>query len=166
MSCSKILTCVTVILIATFGVWAQAGGTFVIEKSVIAGGGGRAAGGPYILEGTVGESLAGRTSSGGVFELSGGFWGGGNVVAASNATVSGRVFTSSGGSLRNASVSLIDSAGVRRAVLTNQLGFYSFENVRTGESYTVAVTSKRYRFLSQTLLVNDNLSEINFTGIE
>jgi hypothetical protein len=166
MACLKILAMVVILLGATSGIFAQSGGTFVIEKSVIAGGGGSAAGGSFVLEGTLGEPLAGRTSTGGVFEVSGGFWGGGNVPAASNATVSGRVFTSSGGSLRNAIVSIIDSTGVRRAVLTNQLGFYSFENVRTGESYTVAVTSKRYRFLTQTVSVNENLSDINFTGIE
>jgi hypothetical protein len=154
------------IVIANFCIAAQSGGPFVIEKSTISGGGGRVSGGTFNLDGTIGEPVAGRTSTGGTFELSGGFWGGGNVIAASDVTVGGRVFTSGGGSLRNAVVSITDQSGVRRSVFTNGLGFYSFENVRSGESYTIAVTSKRYRFLAQTISVNQNLMDINFTGIE
>jgi hypothetical protein len=58
---------------------AQSGGTFVIQKSVIAGGGGRSTGDVFLLDGTIAESLAGATSTGGNFSLGSGFWGGGTV---------------------------------------------------------------------------------------
>ncbi|MFN0277278.1 MAG: hypothetical protein ACKVRN_01620, partial [Pyrinomonadaceae bacterium] len=53
---------------------AQSGGTFLIEKNVIAGGGGSAAGGVFALDGTIGQSVAGTSSSGGVFSVDSGFW--------------------------------------------------------------------------------------------
>ena len=42
---------------------AQSGGTFVIQKSVIAGGGGSGSGGTFTMNGTIGQSFAGTTSS-------------------------------------------------------------------------------------------------------
>ncbi|MGQ0541596.1 MAG: hypothetical protein ACT4O9_07080, partial [Blastocatellia bacterium] len=42
---------------------AQTGGTFTITKSVIAGGGGRTAGGAFTVDGTIGQSVAGTTST-------------------------------------------------------------------------------------------------------
>src|SRR5205814_8754831 len=56
---------------------AQSGGTFNITRSVIAGGGGRATGGTFTMDGTIGQSLAGTTSTGGTFNLQSGFWAGG-----------------------------------------------------------------------------------------
>ncbi len=54
----------------------QSGGSFQIEKKVIAGGGGNVSGGIFDLDGTVGQSVAGTTSNGGIFTLAGGFWAG------------------------------------------------------------------------------------------
>ena len=51
---------------------AQSGGTFSITKSVIAGGGGRVAGGTFTVDGTIGQSVAGTTSAGGAFSLKSG----------------------------------------------------------------------------------------------
>lgn len=143
----------------------QSGGTFAIQKSVVAGGGGRSAGGNFILDGTIGQSLAGRTSTGGPFELTGGFWGG-SAAPVSLVTVSGRVTTPSGLPFRNAVVSLIDSKGGRRIATTGSLGVYIFENVASGESYTMTVTSKRYRFTPRFQLVQGTLTNIDFTGLE
>lgn len=69
-------TILTFFLICTIQIlsFAQSGGTFVIEKSVIAGGGGSTAGGTFGLDGTIGQSVAGTMSSGGVFSLDSGFW--------------------------------------------------------------------------------------------
>jgi hypothetical protein len=55
-------------------VLAQSGGTFNIEKSVIAGGGGQSSGGTFDLTATIGQPLAGTTSSGGTFTVNSGFW--------------------------------------------------------------------------------------------
>ena len=48
---------------------AQSGGSFLIEKSVIASGDGRSMSGLFTLDGTVGEHFAGTAATGGQFEL-------------------------------------------------------------------------------------------------
>ncbi len=82
------------------------------------------------------------------------------------ATVSGRVLTPDGRGLRNAVVSLIDSQGVRRTATTSSFGLYSFSDVRVGETYTITVSSKRYRFTPRQMLINNNLSNLDFVGLE
>src|SRR5215218_6876615 len=52
----------------------QTGGTFQITQSVIAAGGGSAAGGQFSMNGTIGQSVAGTNSVGGTLRLQSGFW--------------------------------------------------------------------------------------------
>jgi len=144
---------------------AQSGGSFQIEKSVIAGGGGQTTGGQFILDATIGQHIAGTTSTGGTFELGSGFWGGGATPAA-NVTVSGRVLTSDGRGLRNATVSITDSNGVSRIATTSSFGFFSFDNVSSGGTYTFRVFSRLFRFQPRTVQVNDNLTLADFMGLE
>lgn len=80
--------------------------------------------------------------------------------------VSGRVTTPTGQGLRNAIVSMIDSQGIRRTATTSSFGLYSFENVRPGETYILSVSSKRYRFAAKTEVLNDNLANADFVGLE
>ena len=157
-----------VLTLAAFAasVAAQSGGTFVIQKSVIAGGGGQTAGGTFALDGTITEPVAGTTSTGGSFELGSGFWGGGTTTTSSNATVSGRVLTSDGRGLRNATMSITDSNGVVRTTTTSSFGFFSFDNLTTGGTYTFRVSSRLFRFAPRTVQVNDNLTLDDFVGLE
>jgi len=145
---------------------AQSGGAFTIEKSVIAGGGGRSASGSFLLNGTIAESVAGARSTGGTFDLAGGFWGGRAEVPSSNVSVSGRVTTPGGQGLRNAVVSIIDSSGVRRTATTSSFGLYSFDLVVSGQMYILTVSSKRYRFSPQMLQINNSLTNVDFPGLE
>ncbi len=85
---------------------------------------------------------------------------------ASAVSVSGRVFTPDGHGLKSASVSLTDSNSTRRSVTTNSFGSYQFDAVTTGMTYTIGVSSKRFRFSQQMLAVNGNLTNIDFTGLE
>jgi subtilisin-like proprotein convertase family protein len=80
--------------------------------------------------------------------------------------VSGRVLDANGRGLGNAKVLMTDAQGVRRLVITNQLGFYSITQVIVGQQYAVSVTSKRFRFLSRELLVTANVSDFDFVGLE
>jgi len=53
-----------------------AGGTYVMQKHAIAGGGQRASGGSYVLTGTVAQATAGpipAEAAGGTYRLAGGF---------------------------------------------------------------------------------------------
>lgn len=132
---------------------------------MIAGGGGNSAGGIFVLDGTIGESAAGVSSTGGIFQLTGGFWGGAAAPAA-NIFISGRVTTPGGLNLGNTRVSLIDEFGTRRFATTSSFGIYRFDLVSPGQTYTLTVTSKRYRFAPQILLVNNSLTNVNFIGLE
>ena len=82
-----------------------------------------------------------------------------NVAAAS---VSGRVKTSSGSGVKGALVTMTDSMGTRRTVVTSSFGYYTFDNVATGVTYTVSVESKRYSFTPQTMAINDNITNLDF----
>jgi hypothetical protein len=81
-------------------------------------------------------------------------------------TVTGRVTTPQGLGLRNAIVAMTDSQGVRRTATTSSFGIYTFEDVRSGESYILGVSSKRYRFAARTMVINDNLTNVDFVGLE
>ncbi len=81
-------------------------------------------------------------------------------------TVSGRVVTPTGLGLRNAVVAMTDSQGIRRTATTSSFGIYTFENVRAGETYIIGVASKRYRFAARSLQINDNISNVDFVGLE
>ncbi len=68
--------------------------------------------------------------------------------------------------LRGATVTITDNAGVTRTVTTSSFGYYQFEDVEAGDSYVVAVASRRFRFAPRVLQVVDNLSDLDFVGQE
>ena len=88
------------------------------------------------------------------------------AFACPGATVSGRVLTPNGQGLRNAVVSMIDSNDHKRTATTNSFGSYRFDNVETGRTYVMAVSAKRYRFQTRMITVTDDLSDIDFVGLE
>lgn len=79
-------------------------------------------------------------------------------------SVSGRVLTANGRAISKASITLIDSSGNLRTVLTNQLGFYNFNEVAVGEFYTFNISAKGHSFVPQIVLVNENISDLNFSS--
>ena len=81
-------------------------------------------------------------------------------------TLSGRVTTPSGLGLRNATVVLTDEQGTERTVTTSSFGNYSFEGVSTGETFTLTARSRRYRFATRSIQVNEDLSGVDLVGIE
>jgi subtilisin-like proprotein convertase family protein len=83
---------------------------------------------------------------------------------AASVSVSGRVSNADGLAVRGAVVSFTDSNGEARTARTNQFGFYRFEGVPVGAAYTVGIQAKSYTFAPQVVLVNDELTELNFTA--
>jgi hypothetical protein len=75
---SRLLSLLSCLILLTSVLAAQSGGQFTITKSVIAGGGGRVAGGVFTVDGTIGQAVAGGPSTGGTFSITSGFWGGGS----------------------------------------------------------------------------------------
>jgi len=88
------------------------------------------------------------------------------TVVASTATISGRVTTPTGLNLRNAVVVLTNPQGVRLTATTSSFGVFSFANVPTGQSYIIGVSSKRYRFAARSMMINGNLTNVDFVGLE
>ncbi len=87
-------------------------------------------------------------------------------LTAADAVVSGRIITMDGGGLRGARVTMVDSRGTARIVTTSSLGYYRFDEVETGGTYIIAVSSKRFRFSPRLVQVNDSLTDVDFVGIE
>lgn len=80
------------------------------------------------------------------------------VAPAATATISGRVLGTSGRGIKRAIVTLTDQNNVVRSVTANNFGFYQFDNVATGQNYTIRVQARRYTFTPRSLTVNGNLT--------
>ncbi len=92
-------------------------------------------------------------------------WSGAALVpTAAGVDVAGRVLVPGGGGLRNAIVTLTDSRGVTRTSRSSSFGNYRFEDVRVGETYILAVNSKRYVFTPRTIQVLDEVTGLDITA--
>lgn len=87
---------------------------------------------------------------------------------AASVSVGGRVMTADGAGIRNAFVTLTNSSGNSRTILTGKLGGYSFADVAAGETYVISVRAKRFSFSqpSQMLTITEDLTNINFIADE
>lgn len=88
----------------------------------------------------------------------------GPSIPSASVSMSGRVMTSGGRGVFYAQVAITDANNNTRIVITNPFGYYRFDNVATGGTYTVRVLSKRYAFTPQTIQVNNNLSDVDFVA--
>ena len=135
------------------------GGTFSLDQSVIAGGGGSSSGGTFSLTGTVGQDAAGTTSTGGSFALTDGFWQAAVLApTAAEVTVGGRVLSSLNAAIPRAIVTFTGADGVTHAAATNNFGFYTITGLQAGQTYLVNVSARRYIFAPQAVCVVDNLA--------
>lgn len=88
------------------------------------------------------------------------------IPTAANESISGRVATQKGGGIGNAIMTATNSRGEIRTARTNSFGFYRFDDLRTGETYVVTVTAKRYRFNepSRVVLLNEVVVGLDFVA--
>lgn len=83
------------------------------------------------------------------------------------AQLAGQVLTSDGAGIRNVIVSITCSCLAQpQRVYTSSFGYYHFDNLQTGQTYTVSVASKRFVFAmpSQMVVLNGDVNNINFTA--
>jgi hypothetical protein len=145
----------------------SSGGSFSLEKSVIAAGGGESAGVGFAVTGTTGQNAAGTASQTGNYSLIGGFWTADRLApTAALVSISGKVTTLKGSGIRNVIVTLTDAEGNVRTTVTGTFGFYRFTNVEVGQTYVLQVYAKKYFFPNpaQVVSINDELTELNFTA--
>lgn len=84
---------------------------------------------------------------------------------AANASLAGRVTDINGMPISNAMVVMVAPGGQRRTAQTGSLGYYLFENVPTGQIYSVSASAKRYRFgLAQDVFIDGNIGDLNFSA--
>lgn len=86
-------------------------------------------------------------------------------TTAANVSISGRVLNQAGQPVSKALITLINSDGTERSVLSNGFGQYSFSDVVAGSSFVMTVASKNRIFISPTRVItaNEDLAEIDFT---
>ena len=80
-----------------------------------------------------------------------------------NVFVSGRVATSDGQGISYAKVTLTNGSNVTRTFTTGTFGFFSFDNVPSG-NYVVSVVARRYTFTPMNVNVSGNITGLNFTA--
>ena len=85
---------------------------------------------------------------------------------ASNASISGRV-TGPGGFVGvRGRVVLEGPGGFTRVIQSNSFGYYYFEEIPTGQTYTISAFAKRWVWAPQNITLNGNLENINLEGME
>ena len=156
------------LLVGVSGARSQSsGGVYVLEQSVVAGGGGTSTTGtgPFSVTGTVGQPSAGSRSANGPVLLESGFWTHPAFSpTAAEVSITGRVLTPDGRGLRNAGVVLTAMSGETRSALTGPFGYYRFAAVPSGETYVINVVSKQYVFTEQVLFLSGELHGFDLTA--
>lgn len=90
------------------------------------------------------------------------------ATSAAPASISGRVLTAGGKAISNAIIT-ISGGGLSepRTIATGHLGYYSFEGLATGQSYTLSISgAKRYTFTNPTRIITlqDDVVDANFVA--
>ena len=57
-----------------------------------------------------------------------------------------------------------DMAGNRLVAVTNSFGFFHFDEVPTGGTYIVSVTSRKFSIDSRLVEVNSDVSDLTFVA--
>ena len=85
---------------------------------------------------------------------------------ASSVTIGGRVTTAGGKGIRNVRVTLTESDGATRTVLTGAFGHYRFPEVSAGQTVLLGVSAKRFEFNPATRVINvaEEVTDADFTG--
>jgi len=81
-------------------------------------------------------------------------------------SITGRVLTGNGSGIPKASVILTNVRGDSRTALTNPFGYYKFDGVGAGETYTMMAAAKGRHFMTRILTVDDDLADVNFIASE
>lgn len=145
------------------------GGTFTLEKSVVAGGGRENQSASMSAHGTSGQTVAGHQSSGGNFTVYSGFWTPETFApTAATAAVGGRILSASGKGIRNVMITVTAPSGESRTTLSGASGYYRFDAITVGETYIFTVSAKRFRFNPPTQIrqITEDAPDINFIAIE
>jgi hypothetical protein len=145
--------------------------SYAMPHYVIAAGGTKATNGSIVLEGTIGQALAGTTSIGGPFGLHGGFWyadSAGTTAATASITGFVRYPVSQVRIRRGVRISLTDTfTGQIRTVAVGKAGRYRFDDVEVGRVYVLRAEGRGVTFQPDSLVINflDSMADVDFTAV-
>lgn len=90
-----------------------------------------------------------------------------SLASSASTTVRGRVIDSNGNGIAKTLVVMDDSTGLSRTAITNPFGYYSFEDVPTGQTYSLSVSSKRYQFVNplRILTIMEAVNDADFNAL-
>lgn len=86
--------------------------------------------------------------------------------SAATAELSGRVLNSRGRGIPNARLLLTSSSGARMQAISNSFGYYSFQNLESGNVYVVTVAAKGHIFApsTQVITLSDSITDADFVS--
>lgn len=144
----------------------QTGGTFDMTHNHVPGGGGGSSGtnseGSFSITGSIGQGVAGTTSTLSTFAIRGGFWAFQDLApTAARVSISGKVVTASGLPIPQVRVYLIDPNGHARIKLSNSFGNYTFDEIEVGHTYLIGASSSRFEFTERALALNEEMTNLD-----
>ncbi len=88
-------------------------------------------------------------------------------AVAAGVNIGGRIANSNGIGISGARVSMIKPSGEVVITKTNAFGYYKFEDLEVGLTYTVQVVDKRHQFANPTQIVTleDAVEDLDFTAL-
>ena len=115
---------------------AQSGGTFSLERTVIAGGGGSSSGGTFALDGTIGQAVAGGPATGSPFSIYSGFW----TPGIAGWGIGGEIIYGTSITKRVPRVNLALTGSSTSNFVSTLTGTYQFNSLFDGGNYTITPT--------------------------
>lgn len=90
-----------------------------------------------------------------------------SVPVAASASVKGRVVSASGRGIGRIGVTATLPNGQVLNAITNSFGYFSFDDIQSGDTVVFTVNSKRHQFSnsSQVVVVNENIDGLTFTAL-
>ena len=87
---------------------------------------------------------------------------------AATVSVSGRVTTAQGRGIKNVVITMTDSSGNQRRAQTTSFGYFRFEDVMVGQTFTFTATGKRFSFVQNTQVksITQTTTNINFVATD
>jgi hypothetical protein len=83
------------------------------------------------------------------------------AASAQESSISGRILTPFGQGVPNTRITLTDTTGASRTILSNGFGYFQFGNVHVGETYTIRVESRMHTFTPVTVSVSGSLVNVD-----
>jgi hypothetical protein len=86
---------------------------------------------------------------------------------AAGSSISGRVVDSGGNGISGAVLTVTDSTGTPRTARTNSFGYYRLNDLPSGQTYILTITSRRHQFENPERVINliDNIADFDFVAL-